>query len=41
MILTPLKKLPENVGNMGKIIVATDFEKKVAQSAINRPIWSH
>ena len=26
-ILTHLQKLPENVGNLGKIIVATCFEK--------------
>ena len=26
MILTPLQKLPNNVGNLGKIIVATGFE---------------
>ena len=25
--LTPLQKLPKNVGNLGKIIDATDFEK--------------
>ena len=37
MILTPLQKLPNNVGNLGKIIVATGFEwlpkvQKIAQS---------
>ena len=37
MILTPLQKLPNNVGNLGKIIVATGFEllpkvQKFAQS---------
>ena len=37
MVLTPLKKLPNNVGNLGKIIVATGFEwlpkvQKIAQS---------
>ena len=37
MILTPLQKLPNNVGNLGKIIVATRFEwlpkvQKIAQS---------
>ena len=32
-ILTPLQKLPQNVGDLGKLIVA--------QSPINRPIWSH
>ena len=26
MILTPLQKLPKNVGNLDKIIVATGFE---------------
>ena len=26
MILTPLQKLPNNVGNLGKIIVDTGFE---------------
>ena len=26
-ILTPLQKLPKNVGNSAKIIVATGFEK--------------
>ena len=26
MILTPLQKLPNNVGNWGKIIVANGFE---------------
>ena len=36
-ILTPLQKLPKNVGDMGKLIVAKGFEKlpKV------HPIWSH
>ena len=37
MILTPLQKLPNNVGDLGKIIVAKCFEKlpkaqKIAQS---------
>ena len=37
MILTPLQKLPNNVGYLGKIIVATGFEwlpkvQKIAQS---------
>ena len=37
MILTPLRKVPNNVGNLGKIIVATGFEwlpkvQKIAQS---------
>ena len=37
MILTPLQKLPSNVGILGKIIVATGFEwlpkmQKITQS---------
>ena len=37
MILIPLQKLPNNVGDLGKIIVATGFEwlskvQKIAQS---------
>ena len=34
-ILTPLQKLPKNVGDLGKLIVATGFEKlcKVQQIA--------
>ena len=37
MILTPLLKLPNNVGDLGKIIVATTFEwlpkvQKIAKS---------
>ena len=37
MILTPLQKLPNNMSNLGKIIVATGFEcllkkQKIAQS---------
>ena len=39
-ILTPLQKLPKNVGDLGQWIVAKGF-KKVAQSPINRQIWSH
>ena len=36
-ILTPLQKLPKNVGDLGKLIVTTGFEKlskvqKIAQS---------
>ena len=27
MILTPLQKLPKNVEDLGKLIVAKDFEK--------------
>ena len=40
MILTPLHKLPNNEGDLGKVIVATSFEwfPKVQK---NRPIWSH
>ena len=40
MILTPLQKLPNNVGYLGKIIVATGFEwlPKVQK---NCPNWSH
>ena len=34
MILTPIQKLPNNVGDLGKIIVATNVGK-------NRQIWSH
>ena len=32
-IFTPLQKLPKNVGDLGKLIVA--------QSAKNRQVWSH
>ena len=37
MLLTPLQKLPSNVGNLGKIILATGYEclpktQKIAQS---------
>ena len=37
MILIPLQKLPYNVGDLGKIIAATDFEwlpkvQKITQS---------
>ena len=34
MLLTPLNKLPNNVGNLGKIIVDTGLPKKqkIAQS---------
>ena len=38
-ILTPLQKLPKNVVDLGKLIVAKGLE--VAQSPINRPFWSH
>ena len=47
MILATLQKLPNNVGNLGKIIVATGFEllpivQKIAQSDQNwfLPLWS-
>ena len=50
MILTPSQKSPNNVSNLGKIIVATGFEhlpkkQKIAQSGHtpNRQnwIWKH
>ena len=39
-ILTPLQELPKNVGDLGKLIVATGFEKlpkvqEIAQSGVN------
>ena len=34
------KKIPNSVGNFAKLVVARGF-KKVAQSALNHPIWSH
>ena len=34
------KKVPENVGDLDKLIVAEGFEK-VVLSAKDRPIWSH
>ena len=34
-----LQKLPKNVRDLGKLIAAKGF-KSVAQSPINRPIWS-
>ena len=42
MILTHLQKLPNNVGDLGKIIVATSFEwlpkvQKIAQSGHTAP----
>ena len=40
-ILTPLQKLLKNAGDLGKLIVAYVRLRKVAQSPINRPIWSH
>ena len=39
-ILTPLQKLPQNVGDLGKLIVARGLWK-VAQTPINFTIWSH
>ena len=39
-ILATLQKLPKNVGDLGKLIVARGF-KNLPQSPINRPIWSH
>ena len=40
MILAPLQKLPNNLGDLGKTIIATGFEwlPKVNK---NHPIWSH
>ena len=40
MILAPLQKLPKNVGDLGKLIVAKDFKKspkvqKIANSGLN------
>ena len=39
-ILTPLQKLPKNLGRFGQINCC-QWLQKVAQSPINRPIWSH
>ena len=39
-ILTPLQKLPKNVGDLGKLIAAKGF-KRLPKFSINRPIWSH
>ena len=39
-ILTPLQKMPKNVGDLGKFIVAKGFEK-LPKVQKNRPIWSH
>ena len=39
MILTPFLKLPKNVGDLGKFIVAKAL--KVTRSAKNRQLWSH
>ena len=40
MILTPLQKLPKNVGDLGKLIVPKVL-KKLPKVKKNRPIWSH
>ena len=40
IILTPLQKLPENMGRFGQINCCQRL-LKVAQSPINLPIWSH
>ena len=40
MILTPLQKLPKNVEDLGKLIVAKGL-KKLPKVKKNRPIWSH
>ena len=39
-ILTPLHKLPKNVGDLGKLIVAKGL-KKSPKVQKNPPIWSH
>ena len=36
-ILTPLQKLPKNVGDLGKLVVAKSF-KKLPKVEKNRPI---
>ena len=46
MILTPLQKMPNNVCNLGKIIVATGFEwlpkvQKIAKSGHIGPQLPH
>ena len=40
IILSPLQKLPKNVRDLGKLIVAKGF-KKLPKVQKNRPIWSH
>ena len=40
MILTPLQKLPKNVEDSGKLIVAKGL-KKLPKVKKNHPIWSH
>ena len=45
MIMTPLQKMPKNVGELGKIIVATCFEwlpkvQKIAKSGLTaHNVW--
>ena len=39
MILTPLQKLPKNVGDLGKKLLPPAL--MVAQNANNGQIWSH
>ena len=39
-VLTPFQKLPKNLGDLGKLIVAKGYEK-LPKRPINRPIWSH
>ena len=39
-MLTPLQKLPKNLGDLGKLIVAKGF-KKLPKLQKNRQIWSH
>ena len=39
MILAPLQKLPKNVGDLGKLIVAKGF--KSCPKYKNRQLWSH
>ena len=38
--MTPLQKLPKNVGDLGKLMVTRGF-KKWPKAPINCPIWSH
>ena len=40
MTLTHLQKLPKNMRDLGKLIVAKGF-KKLPKVQKNRPIWSH
>ena len=39
-IFDTFTKIAKNVGDLGKMILATGFEK-LPKSEINRPIWSH